>query len=75
MPENNPMKHKAHADLAHHDLMETVNRLIAEGMDWRVVLAALGACTADLVVSKMGLQAVPQWFFKQGKMLQDEIDK
>ena len=34
---------EAHATLAHHEFVETVNRLITEGMDSRVVLAGIGA--------------------------------
>lgn len=67
--------HKTHADLAHHDLLETVNRLLREGMDWRVVLAALGSTTSDLVVTKAGLHAVPLWFRAQANLIQAQIDE
>lgn len=68
-------EHKALADLAHHDLLETVNRLLREGMDWRVVLAALGSATSDLVTTKAGLHAVPLWFRAQANFIQGQIDE
>lgn len=67
---NNPTpEQEAHATLAHHEIVETVNRLITEGMDCRVVLAGIGAAAADLITTKYGNQAVAPWFEKQAEMI------
>lgn len=62
---------QTHARLAQLDLVETVNRLIRDGMDSRVVLSALGAATADVITCTFGATAVVPWFEMQAKVARD----
>lgn len=60
---------QAHAQLAEHDIVETINRLLREGIDPIVVIAAIGAATADTITSVFGATAVAPWFEKQGEIM------
>lgn len=57
------------AILAQHDLCETINRLGREGIDPRVILAGLGAATADLITCNFGPDAVAPWFLQHGELI------
>jgi hypothetical protein len=61
----------AQCALASLDIIETVNRLIREGMDPRVVIAAIGSATANTITSVWGATAVAPWFDQQAKMVRD----
>jgi hypothetical protein len=61
----------AAASLAQGDLVELINRLIREGNDPRVVIAALGSATADTITCVFGPTAVAPWFEKQAQVVRD----
>lgn len=54
--------------LAQQDIDELIGRLQAEGMDIRIILAALGTSTAAALLTAWGGQAVPTWFAQQSAM-------
>lgn len=54
--------------IAQQEIVETINRLVDEGIDRRVVTAALGAATAATVLAFYGAAEVPAWFAKQAAM-------
>lgn len=54
--------------IVQQELVETINRLLDEGIDKRVVMAALGAATAASIQAFYGPQEVPGWFAKQAAM-------
>lgn len=62
---------QAQALIAHHEIIETMNRLIREGFDARIVMAGVGAATSDLITTQFGNTAVAPWFEKQAQMVRD----
>lgn len=57
--------------IAAHDIIETINRLIREGIDERIVIAAIGSATADTITSVYGAHQVAPWFDKQAAMVRE----
>ncbi len=57
-----------HCNLAQHEVIELINRLVAEGMDRRVVMAGVAAATAAAVMNFYGPNEVSIWFAKQSAM-------
>ena len=49
-------------------IVDAINRLAKEGIDNRVIMAGLGAATADLVCSAYGMAAVAAWFESQAQI-------
>jgi len=54
--------------LAEQDLIELISRLQAEGMDLRIIMAAIGTATASVMLNAWGGDAVPTWFARQSAM-------
>ena len=50
------------ARLASNEMIETINRLIVEGMTPNVVLSALANAAADAITSLYGSHYVAPWF-------------
>jgi hypothetical protein len=51
--------------LAEQDMIELIGRLQAEGMDLRILMAAIGTATATVMLKVWGGPAVPAWFAEQ----------
>lgn len=64
---------RAQAELVQQDLIEEINRLIREGIDYRVVLAGVGSATADLIASTLGAAAVAPWHDMQAKLVREAL--
>lgn len=54
--------------IAQQEIVETINRLVEEGMDRRIVSAALAAATAGTISAFYGPAEVSPWFAKQSVM-------
>ena len=54
--------------IVQNELLETINRLIAEGIDYRVVLAGAGAAVAATVYHHLNGEAVSIWFAQQSAL-------
>ena len=59
------------ATIVQHDLLETINRLIIEGVDRRVIMAGVAAATADLITSSFGADFVAPWFDRQALLTRE----
>lgn len=57
-----------HCRLAEQEVRELVGRLRVEGMDFRVIMAAIATATAGMVHEAWGGDAVPTWFARQAAM-------
>lgn len=57
--------------LVQGDIVALVNRLLKEGNDARIVMAGMGAATADLITCTFGPTAVAPWFQKQADMVRE----
>jgi hypothetical protein len=57
------------ANLAANDILEVVNRLVKEGIDPRVVIAAMGSATCDTITSIFRITAASPWFLQQAIMV------
>ena len=51
-----------HAALAQTEILECMDRLAREGVDWRVVMTGAGCAIADLLIRNVGQAEVPVWF-------------
>ena len=54
-----------HCRLAEQDMLELIGRLQNEGMDLRIIMAAIATATASVMLSAWGGDAVPTWFARQ----------
>lgn len=54
--------------IVQQELVEAVNRLLAEGMDIRAVTAGIGASAAATINTLYGPAEVPNWFAKQAAL-------
>lgn len=61
------------AVLAQHEIVETINRLIREGIDYRVVLAGVGSAAADFITCTVGRSAIAPWHDMQAKIVRQAI--
>lgn len=57
-----------HCRLAEADIIELVGRLQGEGMDLRVIMAAIATASANIMLKAWGPQAVPSWFAQQAAL-------
>lgn len=61
------------AERVQTEVVDLVNCLIREGIDPRVVIAGLGAATADTLTSVFGNTAVLPWFERQAAIARDVL--
>jgi hypothetical protein len=54
--------------LAEQDIIEVINRLQTEGMDLRVIMAAIGTATVKVLTPAWGEAAAFIWFARQSAM-------
>lgn len=58
----------AGATLAHMEARELAHRLIADGVDWRAVLAGMGAAAAEMLAERAGSTAIAGWHDTQARL-------
>lgn len=54
--------------IVQQEFVETINRLMAEGFDRRIISSGVGAAVAAMVGTFYGPAEVPKWFAKQSVM-------
>ena len=51
-----------HAAIVQMEVLELLDRLVREGVDWRVAMTGTGCAIADMLNRNVGPAEVPKWF-------------
>ena len=51
-----------HAVIVQTEVLELLDRLVREGVDWRIAMTGTGCAIADILNRNVGPAEVPKWF-------------
>lgn len=60
---------QSQAAIATHDIIETVNRLLREGIHPELVIAGIAAAASDTITSVYGAGVLARWFDSQATLV------